>query len=103
TDRTVGRRRDVVDDVLILRIRVMMFALIPFRSVSDLRQEQRRLNRIENLGRKQLLISRHAAGANDIGKIFFRAPLDEQFLADLRAPSRGRENFDVWKLSLKFG
>ena len=53
------------------------------------------------LAGKQLLIGRHAAGTDHVGKIFFGAPLREQALAHLGAAACDRRNFDLGIFFLK--
>ena len=63
---------------------------IPFGLIADLRQNQSRLDRIEHFREIKNLIVRIGAGAYDVGKIFFGAPLAQKALPELVAARRDR-------------
>src|SRR5215813_14881255 len=82
-DGAVGCRTDIVEDVLVFRIGVLVFFQIPLSLVNDLGQDQRRLDRIKGFGLIELLIVWIRPRADNVGNIFFSAPLGKQSLAKL--------------------
>ena len=92
-----------VEQVLILRIDVVMFPLPPFRGIDDVRQHQHRCDRIERFGFIEDVVAGGHAVDVEIGQVFLRAPLRHQSLGHVGAPSVNPGDFDLGILPVELG
>jgi hypothetical protein len=74
---------------------VFLFSLPPLRSVGDLGQNQRRLDRIEHLAEIQILKQRITATVVDIDEIFTGTPLRRDPRRKIRSGTGEGGNFDL--------
>src|SRR5262249_4065200 len=98
---TVGRRTDIVEDVLVFRIGVLVFFQIPPGLIGDLGLDQSRFDRVERFGLIELLIVWIRPRAHHIGQILLRTPLGKESLAKLIATHRNSHDLDIRKLFLE--
>src|SRR5581483_4378149 len=88
-------------DVLSFVVDVLMLFLPPLRLIYDVGQDQQRLERIERFGGVKRRRRRGRALHEDIGNIFSRAALGEDFLAELEAAAGHGRDFYLRELLLE--
>src|SRR5262249_11505415 len=91
---------DINQYVTIVGVDVVLFALPPFRRVANLRQQERRINRLQNFGFGQP-VRRSGSQDTPVGKKL-SAPPPLQNTENQSAPSNWDDHhFNLWELLLK--
>ena len=96
-----SQRKSRIDKgVLIFAVVIVMFAIEPFRRISDFRQNKGGADWLQRFG----LVERcrcSASESDNIGEKFSRPSLGHKPLEDLRGAARGQDDFDLRKLFLE--